>query len=380
MYVEAPRVEIGETWEGFQVTDGGHGIQVARLLLRSDAATFWSRIDETRDAQGGQPFDISPDVTRATLMFQSRYQPWLEREVAAFVAQWRRGPTVLWLYTPLVADFIDLLAPDLVVYDVMDDLSLFRYAPSRLREQEERLLARADLVFTGGPSLHRSVAHRRPDAHIFPSGVDAAHFAAAVDPDVEPPADVADLPRPIIGFMGVIDERSDLALLDAVAAMRPEWSLVLVGPVLKIRESALPRRPNLHYLGQRRYEELPAYVGAFDVAMMPFAINDATRSISPTKTLEYLAAQRPVVSTPVPDVIELYGSVVRIADTPERFVGEIEAALSEPAPQRDARVERSRDLLERYSWDSIVSQMERLLLTRAADRVAAPANANTTGP
>ena len=364
LYVEEPRIEIGPPWEGFEVTDAGAGVEVARLTLRSDHDTFWSRIDETRDAQGGQPFDISPDITRGTLMFQSRFQPWLEREVAAHVAEWRRGPLALWLYTPLVASFIDLVEPDAVVYDVMDDLSAFRFAPSRLREQEQYLLERADLVFAGGPSLHRSVVDRRPDAHLFPSGVDAAHFARALGDDLEVPGEVAPLARPVVGFIAVVDERTDLELLDAVAALRPDVTWVLVGPVLKIKQSALPRQANLHYIGQQPYERLPAFLRSFDVAMMPFAINDATRSISPTKTLEYLAAGKPVVSTPVPDVIELYGSMVRVAATPDEFVAAVDAALHEPDEAREQRAVTSREVLTRYSWDAIVAAMGDLLEER----------------
>ncbi|MDQ3881238.1 MAG: glycosyltransferase, partial [Chloroflexota bacterium] len=347
--MEEPRVEIGEPFEGFTVTDGAPGVTVARLLLRSDARTFWQRIDETRDGRGGQPFDVSPDITRASLMFESRYQPRLQHDVARFVAEWRAGPLALWLYTPLVVDFVDALSPDVVVYDVMDDLSAFRFAQPTLRDREERLLSRADVVFAGGPTLHRATASRRPDAHLFPSGVDVAHFARALDPETEIPDDVARLTEPVVTYIGVIDERIDLDLLDRAARLRPAWSWVLVGPVLKVRESALPRLPNVSFLGQRSYSSLPGYLRGSDVAMMPFATGEATRSISPTKTLEYLAAGRPVVSTPVPDVVELYGSAVRVAVTPEAFVAEVTAAVA-ARDAGDAQLLDVDEMLERYSW------------------------------
>ena len=361
VYVEEPRIEIGPPRDVFEVTDEAPNLQVARLVLSSDEVTFRRRLDETRDATGGHPFAVSERIERASLMFESREQGRLEREVVRYVESWRSGPLVLWLYTPLVVGFIDLLSPDLVVYDVMDDLASFRYAQARLRQQEQELVTRADLLLAGGPSLYEARRTRHPNAHLFPSGVDEAHFARAASSDVEVPEDIGRLPRPVIGYFGVIDERIDYELLASVARARPEWSWVMIGPLLKVREAEIPRLPNLHFLGKRPYEELPANLAGFDVAMMPFAINEATRSISPTKTLEYMAGHKPVVSTPVPDVMSLYGEVVRIADTPERFVEQVEAALGEDEPARQARAAVESELLARYSWDRIVEEIDGLL-------------------
>jgi glycosyltransferase involved in cell wall biosynthesis len=269
----------------------------------------------------------------------------------------------------MAISFIDLLRPDLIVYDVMDDLAAFGFSQPGLLARQDALLARADLVFAGGPSIRDGVLARRPDTCLFPSGVEQEHFARALDATLPPPADVASLPHPMVGFFGVIDERTDLPLLAQAATERPEWSWVLVGPVTKITPDTLPRLPNLHYVGKRDYDELPAYLKAFDVAMMPFALNEATRSISPTKTLEYMAAHKPIVSTSVRDVVGLYGSVVHVADGPTAFVAAIEAALAEDQAARARREQRERALLVRASWDVIADAMHALIEDRLCPRV-----------
>ncbi len=369
-YAEEPRIAIGPPGEGFEVSEPWPNLQVGRLVYRGDKATFRRRLDEMLDRSGARAFKVSEDIREAGLGFDSPVEERLEREVRAAVASWRRNPLVLWLYTPAAVPFIDLLAPDLLVYDVMDDLSSFKYAPPRLKEQERELFARADLIFAGGPSLYETRKSRHPDVHLFPSGVDQGHFARALEEDLPAPPAVRELPHPIIGYFGVIDERLDLQLLERAAALRPEWSWVLIGPVLKIEERTLPRLPNIHYLGQQDYQDLPAYLKAFDVAMMPFARNEATRSISPTKTLEYMAAHKPIVSTSIRDVIALYGAVVRIADDPEGFVAAAQAALDEGQREGEDRLGRGRDLLRRYSWDQIAGEMHALIRDRLARKLA----------
>jgi dTDP-4-dehydrorhamnose reductase len=269
---------------------------------------------------------------------------------------------VLWYYTPVAlgAEPPGWLDKALVVYDAMDDLASFGGASSTLREREDALLARADLVFAGGPSLHAARRDRHPEVHCFPSGVDAAHFAATSAGHVPPP-DLDARPRPILGFYGVLDERLDLGLVDAVAASRPDWTLAMVGPVAKIAAGDLPRRPNIAYFGKQAYDDLPAFLARFDVGLLPFARNDATRFISPTKTLEYLAGGKPVVSTPIADVVALYGDVVRFAAAADTFVGAIEAVLAETAAARERRLETSRRLVAEHAWDGIADRMMSLV-------------------
>lgn len=370
-WAEEPRIAVGPPGDRFKVSDPLPDLRVARLVSRGDLAEFRRR-HAARLAEIGAPdFQPGADVREAGLGFASALEGRLEREVRAAIGAWRRGPLVLWLYTPAAVPFIDLLQPDLVVYDVMDDLAGFAFASPRLAAQERELFARADLVFTGGPSLYEARRDRHPDIHLFPSGVDRAHFARALEPDLPLPAPVRDLPRPIVGFFGVIDERLDLDLLAAVAAARPAWSWLLIGPVLKIEERALPRLPNLHYLGKRDYADLPAYLKAFDVAMLPFARNEATRAISPTKTLEYMAAHTPIVSTPIPDVVALYGAVVRIGADPAGFIAAVEGALAEEGGERAGRTARERDLLGRHEWDGIAAEMAGLIDARLTSAPAA---------
>ena len=272
-------------------------------------------------------------------------------------------PVLAWLYTPLALPVARLLEADAAVYDCMDELSLFLGAPPELLTYEAELLEYADVMFTGGPSLFRAKQQRHPNVHCFPSSVDAAHFRLA-DRDGRPVSeaeDQAELPHPRLGFYGVIDERLDLGLVDAVAAAHPEWQLVLVGPVVKIDPATLPRRPNIHYLGQRAYQELPRYLAGWDVCLLPFARNDATRFISPTKTLEYMAAELPIVSTSITDVAEPYGEIVYLGDTPEEFIAACEAALNADPAERARRTAQMREVLAGTSWDVTVSAMERLL-------------------
>ncbi len=282
---------------------------------------------------------------------------------------------VLWFYTPMMLPVAGHVEAAAVVYDCMDELSHFLDAPGDLPRLERALLARADLVFTGGLALYEAKRGLHGSVHPFPSSVDTAHFEAARRPGPDP-WDQAGIARPRFGYYGVVDERMDLDLLDRLARARPDWSFVLVGPVLKIDAAALPARPNLHLLHGKDYAELPAYLGGWDVAIMPFAMNDATRFISPTKTLEYLAGGKPVVSTPVRDVVRGYRGLaaVRIAagaEAFERACAEALAAAAHPPgwlPAVDAH-------LAGTSWDSTQAAMAELVDGVAARRRSGPARA-----
>ena len=275
---------------------------------------------------------------------------------------------VLWYYTPMAVGFTrDLPAAAVTVYDCMDQLAAFRGAPPELLLREAELFQRADLVFTGGHTLYEAKRHHHPRVYAFPSAVDVRHFAQARLPQADP-ADQAALAQPRLGFCGVLDERLDTALLGRVAEMRPEWQLVLVGPVVKIDEASLPRRANIHYLGPKKYEQLPAYLAGWDVALLPFARNESTRYISPTKTPEYLAAGRPVVSTSIRDVVRPYGQaqLAYIADSAEDFVAAIEMAMRADATERQQRADR---FLADVSWDTTWAAMDALVSDALARRV-----------
>ncbi len=282
---------------------------------------------------------------------------------------------VAWYYTPMMLAFSRHVAEAAaaVVYDCMDELSNFRFAPPSLRNLERDLMGLADVVFTGGYSLYEAKRSWHANIHPFPSSVDRAHFAKALSlTPKDDPADQADLPHPRLGFYGVIDERMDLELLAAVADAHPEWSLVMVGPVVKVAHEDLPQRANIHYLGSKSYDQLPTYLAGWDVALMPFAINESTRFISPTKTPEYLAGGKPVVSTAIVDVKRHYGELeaVCVADTTKRFIAGCEAALrlSAGAPDRLAAPSAGGDwradvekALSELSWDKTYTRMAALI-------------------
>jgi UDP-galactopyranose mutase len=267
---------------------------------------------------------------------------------------------IAWYYTPMALDYSSPDTAKLVVYDSMDELSAFKNAPVLLKENERRLFTIADIVFTGGYSLYEAKKNMHPDVHLFPSSIDKKHFEKAryLQPELH---DQRDIPYPRIGFFGVIDERMDIALLNELAERKPEWQFILIGPVVKIDPASLPSHSNIHYLGQKTYKELPWYIASWNAAMMPFAINESTRYISPTKTPEYLAAGKPVISTPIHDVVKAYGrnNVVYIADTAEEFITGIKQALD--MHDKSAWFKKIDAELATNSWDITCEKMLSLI-------------------
>ncbi|MBZ0321188.1 MAG: glycosyltransferase [Anaerolineae bacterium] len=274
---------------------------------------------------------------------------------------------VLWFYTPMGYDFKQVIRPSLVVYDVMDQLSAFKDAPTPLKAFDEALLSETDLVFTGGISLYRDKLPHNPNTHLFPSGIEIRHFAQAAEPDtLECPKEIAHLKSPILGYFGVVDERMDLVLLEKMAIAHPEWNILIIGPVVKISHDDLPKAPNLHYLGMKAYAELPVYLARFDVALIPFARNEATRFISPTKTLEYMAARKPIISTAINDVIELYGKAVQVGWTHDEFIGCCQTALGESQNPLASTIGAERRVIEdtylhQNTWDDTAGRMSALI-------------------
>jgi len=301
----------------------------------------------------------------------------LRRQLYGLQARFKIDHPVMWYYTPMALAFARDFPSRTIVFDCMDELSAFHDAPRELLTLEAELLKRADLVFTGGHSLYEAKRERHRRVYAFPSSVDVPHFFSARHAKADP-HDQSELPRPRLGYFGVVDERMDLNLLDAIASARPDWHLIILGPCVKIDPATLPRRANIHYLGMKTYEELPAYLSGWDVALLPFAKNDATKFISPTKTPEYLAAGRPVVSTSVRDVVRPYGEqgLVHIADEPAEFIRAIEQALAPPQPGWRERVDR---MLSERSWDRTWSEMSALIdaasvvaVTPRMDQLAMP--------
>ncbi len=266
----------------------------------------------------------------------------------------------LWFYTSMMLPIARHLAPIAIIYDCMDELSNFKGAPTALVQNEAELFRMADLVFTGGQTLYEAKQQQHHNIHPFPSSIDFEHFAQARTWSEEP-ADQKMIPHPRIGFFGVIDERMNLELLESIARLRPDWHLVMIGPVVKIDPATLPQLSNIHYLGKKEYSELPVYLAGWDLAMMPFALNESTRFISPTKTPEYLAAGKPVISTPIRDVVYPYGreKLVSIAETPEEFIEFGEVAMRECHADSEW-MRRVDQFLSDKSWESTWRDMAAL--------------------
>lgn len=282
-----------------------------------------------------------------------------------------------WYYTPMALDFTRHLRPLAVIYDCMDELSAFKGAPQSLIQRERELFKMADLVFTGGQSLYEAKRDQHHSVFAFPSSIDRQHFMQARTAVAEPP-DQQDIPHPRLGFFGVVDERFDIELLDEVSRHRPDWHFVIVGPVVKIDPEILPQRENIHYLGGKSYQDLPAYIAGWDVALLLFAQNESTKFISPTKTPEYLAAGKPVVSTPIKDVVSPYGELglVRIANNAQEFVAATEDLLKAEATRKQW-LQTVDEFLSTMSWDETWARMSRLIDDVVATRMRAAVLART---
>ncbi len=282
----------------------------------------------------------------------------LHRRIKTVMHRLKFRDAVTIIGTPFAAKIAGSLGERLVVYDCNDDWAAIPRLPSAyLRRQEEQLARRADLVFATSRRLFERLARLNERTRLLPSGVDVEHFARAGEPE-EVPEEMRGLASPVIGSIGSVNAtKDDLDLLEAVAARRPAWSFVFVGPVMA--DVDLGKYPALRqcarFLGSRPYEALPAYVRAMDVCVLAYKRNAFTASANPTKVFEYLSAGKPVVATPLEDLAELDRFVALARDTDE-FVTAIEAALERGDDDaiRKARIERSRQ----RSWETIVSAFE----------------------
>lgn len=308
-------------------------------------------------------FVVVPHLSHETAHSQ-RVEPALKEMLDRLFNRLQIQDFVLWYYTPMAIPFSEHLKPLATVYDCMDELSAFKFAHPELLNYERRLFGKADLVFTGGQSLYEAKRDQHERVFAFPSSIDVKHFGQARTVESEP-EDQRQIPFPRLGFCGVIDERMDIEMLGRMADARPDWQFVMIGPVVKIADEDLPRRANIHYLGGRNYQDLPAYISGWDVAIMPFAINESTKFISPTKTPEYLAAGKPVVSTPIRDVVRPYGELglVHIAPTAEEFVSACEQAMNENTAERLTAAD---EFLSQMSWDKTWGEMADLIDEAAA--------------
>lgn len=349
--------------------------------LLSRAARQWRVIfvEEPLTAAIGQPkLDISTGpgaVTVAVPVLPEGMTP-----AARLEAQKRlvdeladeHGPVdVAWFYTPMALAFAGDVAANVVVYDCMDELAGFKGAPPELKRLERDLVERADVMFTGGVSLYEAKRHTHHNIHPFPSSIDRGHFASARAAATIEPDDQRDIPHPRVGFFGVVDERMDLDLVAGVADAMPDWQFVIIGPVVKIDPLSLPRRPNIHWLGGRTYDLLPAYLSGWDAGFMPFALNDATRFISPTKTPEFLAAGVPVVSTAVTDVVRGWGDrgLVEIGTDAADFAAKLRFLVERDRAPWLQQVDAN---LAGMSWDSTWAKMADIIIGCGEPRRSKP--------
>ena len=315
-----------------------------------------------------------PNVTILRLQFPAwRWNDgaFVDRERRRLVKEFISGPgagqfedPVQWFYDPMaVPAFLGQMSEIGVVYDCMDELSKFHCAPPQIKMREQKLLAAADVVFAGGRKLWQTKKLQNENCHFYGCGVDVAHFGNARRDDTKIPDDIAALKKPVLGYFGVVDERMDYELLVKLADANPDWSIAMVGPQLKV--DAVPQRPNLHWLGQKNYIQLPAYCKAFDVCLMPFALNEATEFINPTKALEYMATGRPIVSSAVADVVTNFGSVVNIARTHDEFISLCRAAIEKAD---SARIETGLKQAAENSWDGIIARLEKHIADALASK------------
>jgi glycosyltransferase involved in cell wall biosynthesis len=326
--------------------------------------------------QGPNLTVLVPHTPVAAAGFHDDQLATLQALVTTWLQARRLQVDVAWLYTPMALPLVQATGASGLVYDCMDELAAFKDAPRQLRQRETALLQAADLVLTGGPSLYEAKRGMNPNVHCIPGAVDAAHFAAGnlrpgSDEDLAAQHLQGRLPHPRLGFYGVIDERLDIDLVAALADAHPEWAVVMAGPVVKIDPATLPRRTNLHWLGMQPYERLPYLLAGWDLCLMPFAQNASTRFISPTKTLEYMAGEKPVVSTPIRDVISLYGEAVAVAHGGHQsFIQACEALLAESGTQRYRRAHEMLNTVSMHSWDRSAASVH-ALMTAALARAAA---------
>lgn len=268
---------------------------------------------------------------------------------------------ILWYYNPMAYQFTNHLNAALIVYDCMDELSAFKFAPTDISIREEQLMRNADIVFTGGRSLFNAKKDKHSNVYFFPSSIDKDHFRSARQ-TITAPEDQLNIPHPRLGFFGVIDERFDVALIKEAALAQPGWQFIFLGPVVKISPDCLPQGDNIHFLGSKPYRQLPQYLAGWDIALIPFELNESTRFISPTKTPEYLAAGVPVISTPIEDVINPYGVIglVHIVGNGQGLIHEAKEILS--GTDYEKWIERVDEFLEPESWDNTCLQMMDIIM------------------
>ena len=359
--------------------------QIAVRLAKSYSILyFWPRYASDLARRRGNSQQVEPESALSVRLVSPLLLPF-ERAIPAACRTnlgtvksiishrlWAEGfatAPILWFYAPRFAPLLDSLEHSAVVYDIMDEHSAFSFARRDMRELEARLLRDADLVFAGTNTLAERKREFAPQVRYLPCGVEFEHFSAAAAKNLHVPPVLSGVSGPVIGYFGAVDDRLDFDMLLAAAMRHPDWTILLAGPWLATKSRAeVQSQPNILMPGLVPYAELPAYLARFDVAVLPFVLNELTMHIHPTKVLEYLASRTPVVSTPIPDVVKFYSGIVKIASTPDEFIAAVENLLN--TPDADA-VERGYQMARASSWDALVESM-RVDLEKAVGKHKTP--------
>lgn len=294
---------------------------------------------------------------------------WLNQALVLAQIRWastllRFRKPILFVFLPHMAGVVGRLGESLSVYYCTDEHAAFPGVEGNsIRRAEEELLRKVTLGFATSPTILKNKKRIKPNFYYIPHGVDFDNFSRAQDQTLSIPEDVCDLPHPLIGYFGAIDRWLDIELIEYLARSRPTWSFVFIGKHAT-DVSALSALPNAHFLGQRSFRELPRYGRAFDVAIIPFRINDLTVSVSPIKLKEYLAMGKPVVSTPLPSVVEYAAATgyVEVAGNPPHFLELIEQVLRNDSP---TFVLARQESVRRDTWESRVETISRILVGTA---------------
>lgn len=318
------------------------------------------------------PFALPP-IRKCSFLITRLNKILLSFQVKRMLKKLKLKDPILWIYHPRYLHTIGKFKEKLIVYDCMDDFtSLLSTYEDRERNagNEEMLLKKADMVFAGGYSIADLKRDSRERIHVFPSAVEIDHFKNALSDNLVLPDDIKSIPHPILGYWGAIDERVDHDLLKKLAIKHPEWSIVLLGPIVRHKvgdSSYLHEIKNIFWLGPKDYSLLPGYAKAFDVCLIPFVLTREGKSLSPTKTLEYLATGKPVVSTPVTDVVRFYDRVIGIADGPDEF----EMAVLRCMKEDDASMKQKRiNFTRNRSWEDTAENMEKLILDKIEEKLS----------
>lgn len=349
LYVDPPFPVAEEQVRGISNDESGTLI-VKNLQTINDALQIFRPLEISRFSY--------PDLDSNELLKMNQELLQCQIQKALFQLGWQHP--LLWLYDPRNVNLVDQLNPCGVIYDCVDSFRSFSWSHPHVSIWEEALVDRADVVLATSRALYQERLRKNRYTFLVPNAADYKHFSPWQG--YEKPADITAISRPRLGFIGAIYEWVDLELLQVIADKSPAWNLVLIGP--KQHGLQLPERSNIHWLGQRGYAELPAYVHSFDVALIPFLVNETTQHANPIKFWEYLAAGKPVVSTLLPEIPDVPGVVWR-SENHSMFCNHCAQALElvQHPLSRNKIITKARAIAYANSWENRCKRILRILVS-----------------